>query len=355
MVSTDKQWLNSLQVLRFLAALAVVLFHVGSGLQAQYPGWSNPFAMGFAGVDVFFVLSGFIMAHTVKAERGAFDFSIRRIARIVPLYWALTTALFFVAIIAPSLLNTSGAGYLELLKSLAFIPYLRANGLVQPMLYLGWTLCYEMFFYALYAAAILISTQWKALNAKALVVAMLAAAILAGTISDSGNILLRFYTDPILAEFIFGIVLCEILRRFPQRAWALSLALMVVGAVLLLLLQGQHRAISLGIPSVAVVAAFVVMPDVTSNLMRWLVLMGNASYSLYLVHPYCIQLPLKLLARFERPYLTVAGASAGAIAAGLVAVALYRFLERPSQKLLLRKLLPVREAETSPSVAGSRT
>lgn len=109
MPKAGAQWLNCLQVLRFLAALAVVLFHTGFGLLMEHPEWFNPFSLGYAGVDVFFVLSGFIMAHTVRPERGAGDFSVRRIACIVPLYWFLTLALFAVTLLAPAFLNSLGA------------------------------------------------------------------------------------------------------------------------------------------------------------------------------------------------------------------------------------------------------
>lgn len=348
MATVGAQWLNSLQVLRFLAALAVVLFHTGSGLQMEHPDWANPFSLGYAGVDVFFVLSGFIMAHTVRPERGAWDFSARRIARIVPLYWFLTLALFAVTLLAPALLNSPNASFGELASSLVFVPYVKDSGAVQPLLFLGWTLCYEMFFYLIYAVAIAISGRLFAGEGteKVLVAGCLALCIAVGFIVPDRNALAGFYTSPILAEFIFGIALCEALRRWPihQRSFGLAGALVLIAGLLFLILQGLPRPIALGIPAVIVVAAFVLMPEAKSTSFRGMVLLGNASYSLYLIHPYCIQLPIKLSARLGGPLLMVGAASLGALAALVASIFLYQMLEKPAQKAILRSLLPGRMA-----------
>lgn len=341
MATPGAKWLNNLQVLRFLAALAVVLFHVGSGLVMEHPDWANPFSLGYAGVDVFFVLSGFIMAHTVRPERGAWDFSVRRIARIVPLYWFLTLVLFAVALLAPALLNSPHVDIVQLFKSLIFVPYQKDNGAVQPLLFLGWTLCYEMFFYLIYSVSIAIAGRWARGWEKLLVVGFLGLCIAAGFTIPQGNALAGFYTNPILAEFIFGVALCEGLRRWPirQRSLVVAGAIAVVGALLFLILQGLPRPVGLGLPAVAIVAAFVLMPESSSRPFRAMVLLGNASYSLYLIHPYCIQLPIKLASRLGNPLLLVCAAILGAFAALVASIVLYRMLEKPVQKAILQLLL----------------
>jgi exopolysaccharide production protein ExoZ len=107
---------------------------------------------GGGGVDIFFVISGFIMVYTTQSHHvGPFSFFVNRVVRIVPIYWLLTLAVFTLAVIAPHLLGATRAAPSELLKSLLFIPFAKSNGAVQPILFLGWTLNYEMFFYMLFA------------------------------------------------------------------------------------------------------------------------------------------------------------------------------------------------------------
>ena len=199
-----------------------------------------------------------------------------------------------------------------------------------------------MFFYLIYAASIAIANRWARGSEKVLVAGTLALCIAVGFIIPEGNALAGFYTNPILAEFIFGIALCEALRKWPirQRGVVLAGSLILVAGVLFFVLQGLPRAIALGVPAVAIVAAFVLMPEASSTPFRGMVLLGNASYSLYLIHPYCIQLPIKLASRLGDPALLIGAASFGASAALIASIVLYKMLEKPAQRVILRSLLP---------------
>src|SRR5271166_6609820 len=126
----NRQFLNNLQVVRAFAAGTVVLVHL-----CQVYGFRSPF--GLCGVDVFFVLSGFIMAMLSTREKN--DFLARRLIRIVPLYWLCTFAVFFAALLMPGLLHSTTPDWNNLLKSLFFLPYRKESGAVQPLLFLGWT------------------------------------------------------------------------------------------------------------------------------------------------------------------------------------------------------------------------
>ena len=136
--------LQSIQILRAAAALAVVLFHLTFPLDVSFGVLpADAFTVGANGVDVFFVLSGFIMALTTAREdqRSPVQFVWKRVIRILPLYWVLTLAVFGIGMVAPHLLNSGAATWEELAKSLAFIPYERAvDGRMAPVLFLGWTL-----------------------------------------------------------------------------------------------------------------------------------------------------------------------------------------------------------------------
>ena len=111
-----------------------------------------------AGVDIFFVISGFIMVYASSRWFGSAQsprvFLAHRIARIVPLYWATTMLYLAVVLFAPALLNSEYLAPGFVISSFLFIPAARPDGLVQPLYSLGWTLNYEMFFYALFAIAI---------------------------------------------------------------------------------------------------------------------------------------------------------------------------------------------------------
>ncbi|WP_172299275.1 acyltransferase [Pseudoruegeria sp. HB172150] len=331
--ATPKPQLPALQILRFLAAFTVVLFHVGSGLALEYPGIPNPFAFGYFGVDVFFVLSGFIMAYATNPDHGSLHFAVRRIARIVPLYWFLTLALVVVAMALPQLLNSTEVSAESLAKSLLFIPYEKPSGAMQPILFLGWTLCYEMFFYAIYCVA---------LNAGRMTIPVVSATLLGvvvyGWIWPPDTPLGQFYTAPILIEFILGMGLYSVyIRMRPVPTIFLSAAFAFAAASLYFLLAGHSRFIAVGLPAAAIVAAFLCLPYSSGRVTGQLVLLGNASYSLYLSHPYIIQLPIKVLSdRFSLPVTAVA-ASMAAVVAILVSVALFFLIEKPAQRAILRR------------------
>src|SRR5580658_5421280 len=140
--------LLSIQALRALAATAVVAYHA---LQ-----WgSGGFDVGRAGVDVFFVISGFIMWRVTSGRDvtpGAFLW--RRVTRVAPLYWLTTLAVLAAALVWPGFLPEVRPGWRHLALSLAFIPHLDPRGLPFPTLPPGWTLDYEALFYLTFAAAL---------------------------------------------------------------------------------------------------------------------------------------------------------------------------------------------------------
>lgn len=340
--------LPSLQLLRFFAALSVVLFHVGSGLAQEYPNLSNPFSLGLFGVDVFFVLSGFIMAYATDPARGSLHFALRRVARIVPLYWFLTLALVGIALVLPQLLNSTKVSAEALGKSLLFIPYEKPNGAVQPILFLGWTLCYEMFFYAIYCIA---------LNAGRMTIPVAALGLMAfvafGWVWPPETALGKFYTAPILIEFILGMGLFVLFSKLkPKPSVLAAVGCILVSVTLFYTLQGQSRFLAIGLPSAAIVAAFLCLPYRDGRAMTFLVLLGDASYSLYLSHPYVIQLPIKVLGdRFGLPVTAIAAVFAVAIAI-LLSILLYFWIEKPAQRAILKRFSRTMPSAVSPARSG---
>src|ERR1700693_433446 len=109
--------LRVLQIVRAIAATSVVYYHIG-----RDPRW------GTFGVDIFFVLSGFVIAVIAAADRGAAAFFSDRITRITPLYWILTTAMLLLAVVAPHVFTTTTADGLDYLRSILFVPYYKSSG-----------------------------------------------------------------------------------------------------------------------------------------------------------------------------------------------------------------------------------
>ena len=151
-----------IQYLRGIAALMVVWHHSSSQIPALnrfFPGSS-----GAHGVDLFFVISGFIMAVTTTgAGLTPLQFLRRRVVRVVPLYWILTLAMVGLALVAPSLFRTLKVTADTLVQSLLFIPHFSTSftDKAWPLLVPGWTLNYEMYFYVILAVILLLPAAWR--------------------------------------------------------------------------------------------------------------------------------------------------------------------------------------------------
>ena len=140
--------LASIQILRAAAALSVTLFHAGQ--------WSHlDCAVGAAGVDVFFVISGFVLWTACEARpQSPAAFLLARVGRILPLYWIVTLAVAAVAIAAPMAVPIVLPDLRHMVLSLLLLPHTDPAGGPFPLLPTGWTLTYEAFFYLVMALAL---------------------------------------------------------------------------------------------------------------------------------------------------------------------------------------------------------
>lgn len=288
--------LLTVQVLRALAALIVVIGHATIELP-RLDGFSadgfETFNYGF-GVDVFFVISGFIMIHTAGAAFGSpgagRDFMVARIIRIVPIYWLLTTGLLAAALVLPSLFNSPTPTLASILGSYFFIPVANAAGDPLPILALGWTLNYEMFFYLLFACAMVLPRR-AAIVTLLLVLALVAAI---GAIVRPDNVVLKFWTDSIILEFAFGILIGVAKSRLRTTAPFVGALLLLAGAALFV--ANHFHGVALprfllsGVPAALIVTGAVIL-DLAGKPVapRALVILGGASYSLYLSHMYVVR------------------------------------------------------------------
>lgn len=327
-----------IQALRALAAMAVSFEHTTH--DALSPGFASPFltaALAWlnwsAGVDVFFVVSGFVITMSSRrlfaAPRGAARFLTRRLARVVPSYWAATALFLLAAAVMPGAIHASLGGPAWMAASFLFIPHARPDGLVQPPLGLGWTLNHEMFFYAVFALFIRFR---RAIAVVAVTVALSVLVALGQTIALP-PVILSTWADPIVLEFCAGMLLAlwgEQKTLPPWSRWVLA------GLAIALLhfnpLDGAPRPLTLGVPAVLLTAAALSnSPRATAGRMTAaLVYLGDASYALYLVHPFVMRMggiAWRATGHMGGPILFVA---LSLIAAQCVALALHLWLERPA-------------------------
>lgn len=309
------RWLG-IQYLRGLAACGVVAFHYFDGPMAP-AGYD--FMAGSYGVDLFFVISGFIMFAVARTEPVG-RFLERRLSRIYPLYW-IATAVAVAGYWGFDRIHPSGT---ELVQSLALWPHFSEAHRTQiwPVLVPGWSLSYELYFYALFAAGL-------AMRRPVLVpVLAIALAICLGALLHPQSAPLRVATNPVLAEFAAGLVVAA--AALAARGW---LALFTAWLGLLagaLLATGAPRE-AIGVAAAILVAATVLterggrLPDLA--LPR---VLGDASYSIYLFHSPILLVIERTTRPANSPGLAATGSAALAIG-GTVAlcVVLHFVLEKP--------------------------
>lgn len=296
----------------------------------------SPVHMEFAalGVDLFFVLSGFLMVLITDARpTGAAAFLRNRLARVVPLYWFMTFVVFSIAVLTPELLSSTRASLPDLIRSMLFIPYAREDGKMMPMLFLGWSLNYEMFFYLIFAASLCVSRAGRHVW---LTVGVIGAAVTVGLIvAPPPTSLLGFYTNPKMLEFAAGMLIARMFLLAPPSRW-LALAGLVVGSAWLvatpMLFVGAPSTFS-ATGACSVILLSTLTAERAGLVARWppLVLVGDASYSLYLVHPLITQATVSLWRRLgdSDPIVALAAIPIAMALCIVAAVQCYRRIELP--------------------------
>lgn len=275
---------NSIQALRGITALLVTLEHV------------RFLSCGAFGVDIFFCISGF-MAMFASHHTGR-DFLKKRLIRIYPFYALMTIGTFFLLLLFPDLFHMTQADPVSLAKSLLFIPFEISEGVIQPLVRVGWTINYEMLFYLIFAISMRLSHKYRGLICSA----FLGGLVLLTHVLPIDSTLLTFYGDYIQLEFILGIIAYYAVRRL-YAVWEISskahiyaccqLCGTLVLAMLLLLaitkqqtpIAGMGRLLYWGIPAFIIVLLTFVT-DLRVKTPGWLVSLGNMSFSIYLIHYY---------------------------------------------------------------------
>lgn len=327
--------LINIQALRALAAMLVVVVHL-EVMASQLGIMKADVELFAAGVDLFFVISGFIMVYTTSAAPPTpVEFFVNRLVRIAPLYWLMTLAVFLTAAMAPALMGGTDADPIYLIKSLLFLPFARDDGLFRPILFVGWSLNYEMFFYVLFAGTLMIAGLRRRV---ALTVAILLFLVLLGSFGRPYLApALIYLAQPVILEFALGMLIGLVYANLPASARAARIAALGAPLALALLLlcprwlPGAAWPVS-GLPAAALVIAALIAERGGLRLDRpGIVLLGNASYALYLTHPIVTQGITKIAQKLH--LLSAATALPlmlfALVGAALAGIATHLWVERP--------------------------
>lgn len=352
----------AVQDLRGIAALLVLLHHVLSLLAERGPAagrfaglfWNDDF--GAAGVDLFFVISGYVMARSLDGragQAGMAAFLRGRIARIVPMFW-----LFSLLYAGLLLIGGEAIAPAALRNSLTFLPVFDGGKYDLPVLFVGWTLAFEGVLYAIIALALLLPEKARRPAAAGTLMVLVGAGI---GWQPPGNAA-AFLTNPLLLEFVLGIAVKALLDRPDIRR--LAVPVLMTGGFLLAWHVGTGFGYSMdplpaveqatgllrlrdwGVPWAMILFGVVALPGRRSALTR----IGDASYSLYLSHPLLLVLAgwVPLSATID-PDLAGALLLVAAIAVGLLA---HRWIERPLAALLRGRRLDARTA-SAPAIGAA--
>ena len=304
MVSPKNQRFESLQVLRGISALAVLLFHsheLGISKLGAHPGFWNFFVFGHSGVDVFFVLSGFIMFYIHESDLGKptrlKPFVLKRGIRIYPIYWILTLIVLASFYLAPESIKAYKTNIRFVLKSMTLFP---VDGM--PIIPPAWSLSHEIKFYGIFALAICIPmrfSRWLVGFLVALSLTVYSLQLLPGThaLFDAltRNHFLYFLMHPYNLQFAAGALCAFILRRHtPTKGFIIFAAgLLLFAAAAMVDNRGRMpvdwRILGYGVPSAILLFGTAAWNfQSRSPIFRSMVFLGEASYSLYLIHyPFC--------------------------------------------------------------------
>jgi exopolysaccharide production protein ExoZ len=300
--------IDGLQILRAVAVFLVAWLHAGQVL-GDWRVTELPH-FGAFGIDIFFVISGFIMSSVLlrtrqtPGVRATWGFLKRRLIRIFPIYW------LFALLESVRLLHGRGFFLQNYFPSFLLLPGFFPR---YPLL-LGasWTMIFEMFFYYVLAAILLVTAK----RAVPVSIAFFGTVVLLGEVIGAQRPVWVIFSSPILLEFIFGAIAALAFLRFGQRR-RLGIAMVIVGAAISLYMRAHpqqggaagidmvlssggvtRRVLTWGLAATMIVSGVIFWSPSTQSLPgRIAVILGNASYSAYLASGLVIEFTGRLLLR----------------------------------------------------------
>lgn len=338
--STPHKKLNLLQVYRGIAALLVVLFHINQ-MSVERLGqvtFFNLFEAGWSGVDYFFVLSGFIMVYVHRSAIGQKNqlksFLVKRAVRIYPIYWIITLIVLCFFLVIPGFANNNDLNFGRILVSLLLLPQ---ND--KPILDVGWTLVYEIYFYFLFSIAIWLKPKQSAPILSAWLFVTVLHFLKIVQFGPDAFLLNQVFGNMNL-EFVLGCLAGYITIKYGNKLsnyrWILFGIANLGWVVLTVLLAAKVVEVD-RITTYAILAALLIVASTAIDLKEspripyFFILMGDASYSIFLIHSPLISAATKVLqkgnlARYFDSFFAPALLAVMAVVAGCL---FYAFVEKP--------------------------
>ncbi len=288
--------LENIQALRGIAVFLVLLVHVGL-VEKKYslmPVLPDLVQFGMSGVDIFFVISGFIMMTITMSKQKdvkyAFSFLYSRIIRIYPLYWFYSLLVLIAFVVNPNWVNSSNGSEVHLVESFLLIPQ---DGL--PLLAVGWTLIHEMYFYIGFFILLLFL---RSNNLIFTAIALWGAGVIGSNLLiEFTSPFLKIITHPLTLEFVGGAFIAYVMTKMEVTFNVLTLKALFVLALLLPLVNyvlydyyynvdpsGWLRVLLFGLPAMLLLYVSLLLEKSGLVMSKWLVSMGDRSYTIYLAH-----------------------------------------------------------------------
>ncbi len=276
----------TIQALRAVAALLVVVHHasmMSAKLRHTDRFWEN----GAAGVDIFFVISGFVIilsaAPLAQKQHPARTFLLRRLRRLVPMYWIVTSVELLLTFVAPTFTTDLRGSPLHVISSYFFWPTYIDGG-AGPILSVGWTLNFEMLFYLLVTLALAL----RVVPPVRFLVPVILCLAASSHWAEQGHLGILTLASPMLLEFLYGVLIAQAVLQGKTLGPIVSCIFIAVAPVVLfttVMHHGAPRCLLWGLPAAALVAGSVglesfLAPRIPSALQE----LGDSSYSLYLIH-----------------------------------------------------------------------
>ena len=341
---------ESVQMLRGVAASLVVFHHMCRLIDQFRPGsvithFRHIAEMGAGGVDIFFCISGFVITYAARnmpqGAAPAARFAFRRLWRVVPLYWIFTTLLVVLWLLGHAMRSQNvtpgflACSYMLLRcpKADAFTGEIRYDPFLDP----GWSLTFEMFFYAVCTVIVL-----KAGGRRIFPFAPLFVAFVAVTLTLASKAyppILEIFSPFLLWEFVFGVIIAHVVgtrQTIPHWHHFAGIALLLFGTAWFLhsaYLSNPlgNRLTAWGFPGGAIVAgAALLRPEKPGPIGSFAIFLGTASYTIYLAHPFALLLVRRLFIKgyflqVNPDLLLILVTSAAVVGCSL----LYFLIERP--------------------------
>ena len=334
--------INSLNDLRALSAMTVVMSHIGC--TAYFMGTER----GAYAVSVFYIISAFLSMYTTEKQKSVTDnikWIFKKVLRIIPLYYIFTLFTFFVAKIKPDWFNTITATIPHLVKSLIFIPYENPNGIVRPILDVTWFLVLLFWFNILFGIVKLINHKYRG----TITIAILVIAFIFGKIFLKDNSIFLQYKYGIIS-LVFEILIYYIYNISCQKNYNLSLKSNAVFNILCYILflgliwiysiiaDNNLRFIAEFIPFI-VVLVFLLFQEQFLQF-KAINIISSASYSIYLCHEFVVKGFSRLVYNLDNlTAITFILSFICLVASVLVGILCWKFLETPLNKIIKKHVL----------------